>query len=666
MAKELRRQEVVGSVEEPAAEEAHGLTVRAAVLSLLFFAGSLYWMRQAGLIALGAQIGESVPVIPAVGAVLILSLLTPVLKRLPRFLRFPEHQSLLVYAFLTIAVSMPSVGVVRQLLPVVTVPFYFAAPENNYPLYQEGIPSWLTPGASVVREMYEASDTGAIPWRPWLVPLAMWTLFVLATFVTMYALMVLFRRQWIEREHLTFPIVRLVMDMADYEGRRVAGGFLRNPVMWAGFGLAAVYNLMNMLNAWNPGVPALGKYFDLGGLFTERPWSAIRPLSIAWRPENFGIGYLVSTDVLLSVWVFALLIRVSNVFAVMFGREMSGFPFDREQAWGAYLAFGLVLIWVARGHLRGVFRKAFLGDPQVDDSAEPFSYRTTVWSGIAGFAVMIIFAMQAGMWAWTAAVYFGIILLFSVVYARARAEAGAALIWLFPITKAWEMMFNVPGSKVYQRGNDWGNIGALGLFYWLSRGYFPSMSGYQMEAFRIAGDAKIRQRTMVLWMVAALIIGLIGAYLIHLEVYYGFGANVLEGGTTQGGCRVRTAVQAWDSLSGFVDAHKLADRGRIGAGISGFVVTAMLVVLRSIFLRFPLHPLGYVMVSSYGGPIWGPFFIVWVMKSLVLRIGGMSAYRRLILFFLWLVLGHFFTAGLVWGWVSLINEMYRRYGVWFG
>jgi len=44
----------------------------------------------------------------------------------------------------------------------------------------------------------------------------------------------------------------------------------------------------------------------------------------------------------------------------------------------------------------------------------------------------------------------------------------------------------------------------------------------------------------------------------------------------------------------------------------------------------------------------------------------MGMYRRLIPFFLGIVVGHFFTAGLVWGWLSIINEMYRRYVVHFG
>ena len=37
--------------------------------------------------------------------------------------------------------------------------------------------------------------------------------------------------------------------------------------------------------------------------------------------------------------------------------------------------FGL---WIARGHLRAVFRKAFTGDASVDDSGEIMSYRTAV------------------------------------------------------------------------------------------------------------------------------------------------------------------------------------------------------------------------------------------------------------------------------------------------
>jgi len=279
---------------------------------------------------------------------------------------------------------------------------------------------------------------------------------------------------------------------------------------------------------------------------------------------------------------------------------------------------------------------------------------------------MLLWAGSAGMALWTAAIYFTLLVLFALVYARARAEAGAAMVWLFPFYQHKKMMLSVLGSAPYVSGGNWGNLTIFSVLMYLSRGYFQSMMAYQIEATKIAEQARIRQRAMAWWLVVALVVGLAGAYVIHLQAYYKHGANILEGGTTQGGYRTRLAVQEFEELSGFMRAHKAPDRARTGAAAVGVLVTAALVGLRSVFLRFPLHPLGYAMVTAYGYPLWGPFFIVWVIKTLVLRIGGMGMYRRLIPFFLGIVVGHFFTAGLVWGLVSNINEMYRRYVVHFG
>ena len=92
----------------------------------------------------------------------------------------------------------------------------------------------------------------------------------------------------------------------------------------------------------------------------------------------------------------------------------------------------------------------------------------------------------------------------------------------------------------------------------------------------------------------------------------------------------------------------------------------LLVIVRSIFLRFPLHPLGFAMVMAYGSPLWGMFFLVWIIKSIILKIGGMSLYKRVIPFFLGIVIGHFVVAGMVWGFISLTGEVFRRYVVHFG
>jgi hypothetical protein len=295
------------------------------------------------------------------------------------------------------------------------------------------------------------------------------------------------------------------------------------------------------------------------------------------------------------------------------------------------------------------------------------SYRGAVIGTIVGVGFMLLWAGSAGMAIWTAAIFFGLFLLFALVYARARAEAGAAMVWLFPFYQHKRMMINITGSQIYHRFGGWSNLTIFSLLMFLSRGYFQSMMAYQIEATKIADEAKIKQRSMAMWLVVALLVGLAGAYVIHLHAYYTHGANILEGGTTQGGYRTRLAIQEYEQLSSFKLGHKEPDRPRTIAAGAGFLITAGLIGLRSIFLRFPLHPLGFAMVTAYGGPLWGPFFIVWLIKTLILRIGGMGMYRRLIPFFLGIVIGHFFTAGLVWGWLSAIyEEMGRRYVVHFG
>jgi len=648
------------------AEVAHGLSARALILSAALLAGSLYWIRQAELVSQPCQITESVPPIPAVAGLILLAIIAPLLRRVPAFMRLSRADILIVYAFLTIATPMASVGVVRLFFPCVTAPFYFADPDNEFELLGSYIPQWATPrDPEVIRTLYEGSLDESAPWAAWLGPLAMWSIFFLAVFVAMLGITVIFRRQWVEKEHLGFPIVQLVLNVAEAEPGRAAL-FFRNSTMWTGFGLAFVYNLLNMLNAFNPAVPALGKSYDIGALFTERPMDAIRPLVIQYRPAVLGIGYLVSLEVALSVWVFYLLTRLENVFAVIMGYEISGMPFDREQSSGAYLALALFLVWVARGSLKDVLRKALLSDPTVDDSREPMSYRAALLCAVLGFGTVVAFAVKAGMWLSTALLYFSIVFAFMLVYSRMRAEAGAPMVWLFPYYEHKRMILNAFGSKPFAARGDWGNLTLFSTFMFMSRGYYQSSQASVAEALKIADDAQIRRRSMALVLLVAALLGLLGAYYMHLQVYYQYGNNVLEGGTTSGGYRTRLALTEYTETEGYMKAHKPPDYQRSGAVGGGFVVVTALVILRSFFLKLPLHPLGFIMSTAYGSPTWAMFFVVWLTKSIALKIGGMRLYRRLIPFFLGIALGHFFTAGIVWGAIGSIGEMYRRYVVHFG
>ena len=96
----------------------------------------------------------------------------------------------------------------------------------------------------------------------------------------------------------------------------------------------------------------------------------------------------------------------------------------------------------------------------------------------------------------------------------------------------------------------------------------------------------------------------------------------------------------------------------IGVGIFG-----LLTFLRGRFLKFPLHPIGYLLfllslffnfISPYyrgaegvdvseTSLIWGSALVAWLLKSLIIKYGGMNSYKAMKPFFIGLVVGSVFA-----------------------
>jgi hypothetical protein len=92
-----------------------------------------------------------------------------------------------------------------------------------------------------------------------------------------------------------------------------------------------------------------------------------------------------------------------------------------------------------------------------------------------------------------------------------------------------------------------------------------------------------------------------------------------------------------------------------GAGIA-----LTLAALRAQFLWWPLHPIGYMAANSWGMHWnWGSFTLGWLLKVLLLRYGGLRAFRAAVPFFIGLVVGDMLGEGL-WGavaaWIALAPQ----------
>jgi len=274
------------------------LTPRAVVIGTALLFGAVLWVRHSELLVHTINLTEATPPVPAVAALLLLAVLHPLLSRLGRRLSLTRREMVLIYFFVAIGSMMASLGVMRMVVPCATVPFYFATSENNMELLQPHIPQWLYPAdQEVIRTLWEATE-GPVPWQAWLGPIAHWTLFLTLLWATMLCITVLVRRPWVENERLAFPLLYLPLDMTEGVAGESAGiPFFRDPLMWTGFAIAVVFNVINIVNSLNPAVPAPGRSYDLGALFTERPWSAMRPLRFDYRPEILGLGYVLGTIV---------------------------------------------------------------------------------------------------------------------------------------------------------------------------------------------------------------------------------------------------------------------------------------------------------------------------------------------------------------------------------
>jgi hypothetical protein len=103
----------------------------------------------------------------------------------------------------------------------------------------------------------------------------------------------------------------------------------------------------------------------------------------------------------------------------------------------------------------------------------------------------------------------------------------------------------------------------------------------------------------------------------------------------------------------------------------GFGLFGLLAFLRGRFLRFPLHPIGYLVVlmtifynwvSPYhkeGGEaslVWGGVLIAWLLKKLIIKYGGMHSYKQAKPFFIGLVVGSV-LALFAWNMTDLLYSM---------
>ena len=566
-------------------------------------------------------------------------------KLLPRF-ALRQGELLTIYVILSLSSAIAGHDMMQTVVPVIPNGFWFATPENEWQqLFWRHLPNWLTLSElSVLQDFYDGDTTF---YRKkyitaWWQPILWWTVLLSVLIWVMICIDLLLRKQWVERERLTYPIVRLPIEMTHTDGR-----LFKNKMLWVGFAIAGGIDLINGIHAFFPAFPEIPvRKANLGIYFTEKPWDAM-----GWTPIyilSFGVGlaFLMPLEMSFSLWFFYLFWKAERILGRAMGLQiLPGFPYDGPQGVGAYLAIACCGLYGGRKHFYAIFRnllrKKRTGISTLSpEEADATDYRWPVAGLIAGVLFLFIFSNYGGMAVWMIALYFLIYYLLALGITRVRAEVGPPTHEMF-VANPRRFVLDTLGSRPIPPRS----LTMMSLYYAFNRGYRAHPMPHTLEGFKLVEVANMKAGRMVIAMMCAVVFGILAAFWSYLAVSYEIGANP---GLGNGGYN---RLRSWLYYPSETNVPAVTFMG------IGFLFTTLLWWLRTRFPMFPFHPTGYAVASSMWtfGWLWFSVLVSWIAKNLILRFGGIRLYHRVLPLFLGLILGEFVVGGtwvlirLIWG-----------------
>ncbi|MBI1926482.1 hypothetical protein HYR99_19840 [Candidatus Poribacteria bacterium] len=562
----------------------------------------------------------------------------------------------MVYTIISATLAFTAHDNMVCLMGVLPHATFYATPENDWAnLFHTHLPNWLViRDPDAVKYFYTGESAFWVTgfYRYWITPAIAWSFLLCLLFFMLLCINVILRKQWIENERLAYPIIQIPLEMTN-----PTSGFFKNRTMWIGFGVAGVISLINGLNFIFPSVPRIPikeDSYDLGVFFTEKPWNAIGTLPLRFYPFLIGLSFLIPLDLTFSTWFFFLFRKFEHLVGAMVGwNNIPEYPFFGEQATGAMIGLCVLALYLGRRHFIEVIKKVIGLRSTLDDTHEPMRYRTAVLCLIGGMIALMVYCGYLGMSQWLVPLFFGLYFMIASALTRLRAELGPPL---HAIVLVNPQVVLVAGLGTRQLGT--ANLTLFSLFYWFNRFNRSHPMPHQLEAFKTAERTGASTRRLFWAMMVSLIVGVIVTFWVFPYTLYKYGAATA-------GELLGAGWQAYDSLSGWLQYPRPPEYFKCGIIGLSFLFSIAMAWMRMRFLWFPFHPGGYILGVSSGtiDVYWFALFVCWAIKLIVLRHGGVKTYRKVLPFFMGLVIGDF-VVGCYWGLLSIIIGT-PLYTTWF-
>lgn len=605
------------------------------------------------ILHLGSICGSYLPIGALFVFMLLIFAVNPFLKLIgkPEF-RLNTSQLALILGILLVASVIPGQGLLRQL------PYSLAETcrrvSNERQLaeaYKKDPPaSALFPDKLEYKGNVQASEQmqiellpgNSIPWGSWFKPLLSWGVLIMVMGLMTVGMAIIVLPQWRYRERLAFPLVEVqeaLIEQPD-KGRYLAPVYRRTS-FWIGIAVVFLIYLFIGGNLHFPErIPKIPISWKLHGCFTQEPWWYLA----SWIKHGriyfvfLAMAYFMPTRISFSVWFTALaygiFVMVSYAYFPPF--DESGTISDHRA--GAMLVMTLFILWLGRERWIQIGKALF----RRPDSEEEGRDRKAGFMFLAGTAGMLLWFMWAGADFLWALLFVGIGFMVSLVITRMIAETGVPFMRIYDCEPRVfiEMAPNhVPGpATILVSGL------ALLLFQYGSRVNVMTMATHSLAMDKDRPPSSQPRRGLLL--VAVLMIGLAVSGAAHL--YFAYHHSVSLDGED-------IPISPWGSAR--LDAsHNLVIRTQQGTipeplrnrplniGF-GIILAGFLQYMCMTFPKWPLHPVGIIMVATfYGKAACHSIFFGWLIKIILVRYGGSRLYRSAKPFFLGLIVGEVFAA----------------------
>ena len=545
------------------------------------------------------------------------------LKRVWPRVALSRGELLTVFSMTWIVGALPMWGWSDYWVAVLGAPSFMPTAENQWETLFLGYMPWhALPGPSprVIDPLWLGLPQGApLPWDAWIGVLARWVGASLAMVVFGLCLMVLFYRQWVDNEKLSFPLAQMPLDLTrGFDGPRRMPDLFRSTLFWAGFGLVFLPLLYNIGTYFIPGVPLVEIYRESYIITLPQPFPA---LTVRILPLVLALTYLCPLDILGSLILFYLLavvkIGVMDQFGFSVGasgQRLISTDILHLESFGAIVLIAIWSVWLARGHLGQVWRQASSG---TGDPAQVRLYRLALVGLVLSAAYVIAFGVSLGAHLPLAAGTFLLMAMTFFVTVKLIAATGFPyLMPSWPNMKGGSFITELIGSANLSTKN----VVAFKLF--TSQAFFGNIRLPAWPAIphhlRIFSLSRQRFRVCAVVLIAFTVGCLVAAW-ASIEVAYDQGGAV----------HLVHAFNVYPQIVNLLQQPREFDVGKWGVWVAGLSEAGALAFLRGRFHWFPLHPLGVAFQYAPGPNIyWFSLLLVWIVKATALRYGGVQAYQR--------------------------------------